>query len=339
MAKVLVTGASGFIGGHLVEALTKRGCQVRCLVRQSSRVEQLEKLNVEFKYGSLADEQAVADAVSGVDVVYHTAGLTCALTAAELNRVNAEGAGAVAQACAAQTQPPVLVLVSSVSAAGPTSRGQIRDETHPAAPISDYGRSKRGGELAVEKWAGSTPTTVVRPGIVFGPRDFLTFPMFQTIRRLRFHPIPGLNTPLLSLIHVEDLVEILLRAADSGSRISPDGSTNGSGAAGYYFACDEEHLDYAGLGRLVRPMLRRPFAVIVPLVPPVAWMAAGVSEMAAKVRGRPSIFNLDKVREASVESWACSPTAAQRDLGFRAPKPLAERFRETIDWYFDEGWL
>ena len=338
MKKVLVTGASGFIGGRLVESLVKKDRQVRCLVRKTSRVDELEKLGVELVYGALSDENAVAQAVSGVDVVYHVAGLTCALTFDELNRANALGAGNVASACAAQSQPPVLVLVSSVSAAGPTSRGQVRNETHPANPISEYGRSKRNGELAVEKWAASTPTTIVRPGIVFGPHDRLTLPMFKTIRQFRFHPLPGFNTPQLSFVVIDDLIEILLRAAENGSRVSPNGA-NGTASSGYYFACDDEHLDYAQLGRLVRPMLRRPYAVIFPLVPPVPGIAARVSELAAQLRGRPSIFNLDKVREASAASWACSPKVAQRDLGFLPPKPLAERFRETIEWYFDHGWL
>src|SRR5688572_24591379 len=181
MRRSLVTGSSGFIGSHLVEALRSRGEKVRCLVRGTSRREILERLGVEFAEGDVTRPETLAAAVQGVDVVYNLAGLTCALRAEDQSQVNGTGVENLARACAACDVPPVHVLVSSVAAAGPAPRNRLRLESEPPRPISNYGRSKRAGELAAEKYADRVPTTILRPGAVFGERDRLMFPMFQSV--------------------------------------------------------------------------------------------------------------------------------------------------------------
>jgi nucleoside-diphosphate-sugar epimerase len=203
--------------------------------------------------------------------------------------------------------------------------------------VSLYGQSKLAGELAAAEFAAQVPTTIVRPGIVFGPRDPAFATMFRTIRLMRFHPSPGLSPPPLSYIYVADLVELLIRAADQGSRLSvKEHEPLGQGC---YFAVAPEYPTYAELGRLVRPMLRRPFAPVIPIIGPMAWCVAGASELIGKCRGKPQELSFDKLREALAGSWACSPAAAERDLGFLPPKPLVDRLQETIDWYAAVGWL
>ena len=118
----------------------------------------------------LSDIEGLKKAVAGVDVVYHLAARTTALRARDLMRVNAIGTANLTRACAAQSSPPVMIHVSSVAAAGPSRRGQCRSESDPPAPVSNYGRSKRAGELCNAQWAHAVPTTIIRPGIIFGPR-------------------------------------------------------------------------------------------------------------------------------------------------------------------------
>jgi len=337
MSTVLVTGATGFIGRHLVEALLRRGERVRCLVRGGRRDEALRKLDVELVTAALDQPAELAAAVAGAEAVYHLAGLTQSLTFGELSRVNGEGTAAVAVACAEQSQPPRLIYVSSLSAAGPAPRGQILIETDPPAPDSDYGRSKLAGENAVRREAAKVPSTIVRPGVVFGPRDPEIVRMLQFIVWARFHLSPGLHPPALSFIYVADLVELLLRAADHGSRLTA--GNNGHAGQGIYFATAAEHPTYAELGMIVRPMVRRPWAPVISLPAPVAWCVAGFSEGLSRIRGRADVLNLDKMREALATNWACSGEAASRELGFTPARPLEERLRETIDWYRAEGWL
>lgn len=340
MTRALVTGASGFIGGHLVDRLLRRGDAVRCLVRSSQAAERLRQLGAEPLIGDVTDGTTAVRAVADVDVVYHAAGLTSSWSLAELERVNAGGAATVAAACAARSTPPVLVYVSSIAASGPCPRGTVRVERDPARPVSRYGLSKRLGELATAARADRTPTTIVRPGIVFGPGNRELLPMFKSIHQFRLHASPGFVAPRLSYIDVGDLVGLLIAAAERGRRLHGAGGDGvWSSAEGVYFATADEHLSYAEFGKLVgRALGVRPFLVL-PLSFPFPWIAAGVSELAMRLLGRSTSFNLDKIREAVEPCWACSGEAARRDLGFAPSASLAEQLRATADWYRQAGWL
>ncbi len=230
MAAILVTGATGFIGSHLTQRLVAQGHAVRCLVRATSHTESLRTLGVELVEGNLFDGASVAGAVRGMDRVYHLAGLTSAVRRATLMQANGLGTWHVAKACAQQPVPPVLVYVSSVAAAGPTGRGQIRTEQDRPQPISNYGHSKRAGEVAVERLAERIPVTVVRPGIVFGQFGRELLPMFWSLGRLRVHAVAGYQSPRLSVIHVADLVELLVRASEDGRRLAPPNNTRNRAA-------------------------------------------------------------------------------------------------------------
>lgn len=340
MSTVFVTGASGFIGGHLVSALVERGDRVRCLVRANSRIEHLPQLDVELVTGDVRQTEVLQRAVRGVDVVYHVAGLSQAFSANDFCEINVGGTRHVLQACADQPHPPVAVYVSSVSAAGAARRSCVRRETDPPAPISHYGRSKREAERVAESFAPRVPITVVRPGIVFGPRGVNSFKTFELIARLGMHAVPGcLDTPPLSFIYVTDLVDTLIAAADRGSRLDVKSPRSGVFEHGYYFACDAEYLSYLEFGfRIARAVGRRRL-YIMRMPELFVWLAASLSEMVARVNGRPDIFGFDKVREATAGSWACSGERARRELDCVPRCSLDERLCETAQWYRENHWL
>jgi dihydroflavonol-4-reductase len=330
MSSVLVTGATGFIGLHLVEALVARGVRVRCLVRRKSSVEPLRLLGVELVEAPFDDADQLRAAVERVDTVFHVAGIIRAFQCAEFYQVNEQGTAQIAAACAAQSNPPRLVLVSSIAAAGPAPRGQIRLEADPPTPISHYGRSKLAAEQAAAKLAHAVPLTIVRPGIVFGPRDTGFIKVIRSIRTFYCHLSPGFYPPALSYIHISDLIELLLRAAERGHRVPAQ--ENGKPGAGRYFAVAREYPTYAELGRILRPMLGRPRAPIIPVAAPLAYCFAGLSELRGRLRGTPEELCIDKIHDALAPSWACSGEAARRDLDFLPAKSLAERLQETVDW-------
>jgi len=331
---VLVTGGAGFIGGHLVRALIGRGCQVSCLVRKTSRVDELRVAGARLVVGDIADGVAIANAIAAANArfVFHLAGAVRALDAEEFMRVNAGGVEVVAQACAEQANRPILVLVSSLAAAGHTGvRPAI--ESDPALPVSDYGRSKLAGEQVAMKYAGKVPITVVRPCIVFGAGDRGMFEVFKPIARSRLHAVVGVGDAKFSLIAVADLVECLVLAAEQGERLTP-----GMAGQGIYFAAAED-VPYVELGPLLARALGGPLPRILHMP---AWSMRTIGrlgDVVSRIRGRPGWVGSDKIREVLAGSWTCSSAKARQQLGWSPAVPLADRLRETAQWYRDAGWL
>ncbi len=333
MHHALVTGGSGFIGRHLVKELVRQGVHVKCLVRRCSRIDHLSEMGVELVSGDLLDANELRRAVSDVDVVFHSAGLTHAISEAQLDQVNGAGCGVLADACRQVSNPPRLVYLSSLSAAGPArfDLPPLCEEDSPV-PISKYGRSKRRGEIEIQKRAADLPCTIVRPGIVFGPHDPGTVSIMHPIYHYRLHFIVGFRTPPLSLIFVEDLLRLLLQAATRGECLIGDSEGDYS-AQGYYFACDDsEYPNYWQLGKRVATALdRRVF--VWPLWRWVGRTLGFSCETANRMRGKSSLLNVDKIIEGTVLSWACSAAKARRQLDFAPAQNIDTALKKTADWY------
>ncbi len=336
MAKVLVTGASGFIGTHLVAALAARGDDITCLVRRTSEVGRLQAFGARMAFGDVTDFDTLPTAVAAKDFVYHLAGRVMALNGRQFLDVNRRGVANVAKACARQTTPPVLVHVSSLAAAGPAIEGRARVESDPPAPVSNYGRSKRAGERVAEVFADRVPTTIVRPPIVLGEGDRLGLALFRSVLRFHVHLAPGLKSPRYSVIHADDLSQLLILAGERGRRLPAKDEC--AGGAGYYFAASDADPTYADLGRLIASSMEQR-TLVIPALKRVLRVTAVTGEVIGQIRRRPKVLNLDKLREIAAGSWVCSAQAAKEQLGFSVSLPLVDRLRQTAEWYKREGWL
>ena len=331
--KALVTGANGFIGEHLVRTLLEHGEEVRAMVRRPAAGEALRLMGAEVVLGDVTRPETLPNATAGVDVVFHLAGLVKALHSDELFKVNEAGSRNIAAACAAQESPPVLVLVSSLAAAGPALNGHPRTESDPIHPVSNYGRSKRAGEVAAVRFAPNVPITIVRPPIVFGEGDMNSWLLFQPIARHGIHAVPGTNPRKISLIHADDLAQALRLAAGNGKRVPQ----NGDPAEGSYFVGGDRDPEYDELGQLIGEAVGRDHIVVLHTPDWIARCAGAASDLVARLRGRPAIFNLDKMREASAGSWVCSSDRIRRELGFGVARPLIDRLHQTAEWYARQG--
>ena len=331
---VLVTGASGFIGGHLVRRLIARNCRVTCLVRASSRVDELRLAGAHLIVCEIADRSGIARAIASSNArsVFHVAGRVRALDADDYMRVNAESVETVAQACTDQRVRPVLVLVSSLAAAGPAGDRPAIESDRPA-PVSDYGRSKLAGERVAMKYADAVPITVVRPCIVFGAGDRGTYEIFKPIARSGLHVVGGSGDHAVSLVAVADLVECLVLAAEQGERLVPEVA-----GQGIYFAAAED-VSYVELGTAIARALAKPRPRVIHLP---RWSLRGIGkfgDVVSRVSKRPGWVSSDKIREFLAGSWTCSSAKARQQLGWLPAAPLADRLRESAEWYRDARWL
>jgi len=303
-----VTGASGFVGSHLVDCLLERDYRVRVVVRRTSRQRWLEGRPLDRIEADLRQPVRFPPC----DVVFHVAGVIRARSWEEFLQGNRDAARhAIEGARAAR-----FVHVSSLSAAGP---GEV-DETAPCRPVSLYGRSKWEGEQEVWRRRDRIPVTVIRPPVVYGPRDEGLLYLFRAVR---WGLVPQIGKGMvLSLIHVRDLVEGIVRAAES-----PAGANEV-----FYLAHPRPVAMGEALGLAARLMGRRGVRIRFP--DRVVRFLGAVAEDAGRLLGRAvPVFGRDKALEMTCRTWVCSPAKARRVLGWEAAIPLEQGMAETLEWY------
>jgi nucleoside-diphosphate-sugar epimerase len=275
-------------------------------------------------------------------VVYHVAGLTRARNRAEFFRVNETGPAHVLDACRRPMTPPIVVLLSSLAAAGPATSGRPCIETDPARPISNYGHSKRAGELAALARAAELPVTIVRPPIVLGEGDVTGLTMFRWVARYGLHLNATRAAQRFSIIHVTDLVAGLILSAERGARLPVmprEPVTEAPAGRGYYFLTDPATPTFSELGQLIARTVGRQRFHDIRFPVPLVWSIAAVIEGLARVRRKATYLGLDKIRDALAGDWTCSLAKATVELGFAPAADLPQRLHETADWYRHEGWL
>lgn len=324
----MVTGANGFIGSHLVEALLADGHRVRCLVRRTSDLKWLSGLGMELAIGSLDDAGSLKQAVRDCDFVYHLAGAAKAKHRLEFYRHNTDGALNIART-ALEAAPRLrrFVFSSSQAAAGPADRlEQPVCEADDCRPLSDYGKSKLLAEQRLLVLSGSLPLTIIRPPSVYGPRDTEVFLFFQWINR-GVALLPGFKTRYAHLVYVKDLVRGMIQAAESKQAI---GKT-------YFLAGDRAYSWQEISGSIAHSLDMHPIKLHLPLF--MAHFSAVLSEAGAFVAKKPTQFNRQKVREMSQRFWAVSSEAAKRDFGFSCEYDLERGIAQAARWYKDNHWL
>jgi nucleoside-diphosphate-sugar epimerase len=312
---VLVTGATGFIGGHLAEELLRRGMAVRCLTRSGKPLPD----GAERAAGDVLSGEGLDRALDGVDVVYHLAGATKALSESDYVQGNVRTTEVLVSACE-RAGVPRFLHVSSLAAAGPSPDGRLLSEDDEPRPVSRYGRSKLEGEWRVLRSRIAERAVIIRPPVVYGPRDTDMLAVFRMAARGWVVTI-GPEESWFSYIHVADLAAGLIDAATK----APPGT---------YYLSNPDPVSWPEFGRQTCGRVRE---IHLPVW--AAQAAGAAAEAVAWVRSQPSILSRDKVREGRWPYWTCDPARAAESFGFRARMTLEEGIAQTMAWYRKAGWL
>lgn len=323
-AKVaLVTGATGFIGSHLVEMLIAHGWRVRCLVRKSSVLKWLPTDDVTLINGDVAFAgEDLERATKNVSVVFHLAGLTSATSDTAYAAINVEGTRNIVNAIQVASPKALLIFCSSLAAAGPSGGKRPLNETDEPAPVSAYGRSKLMAEGIVVESA--IDHLIVRPPAVYGARDTDILAAFKLAAYgLAFRIAP--SGQRLSLVHVEDLARGLVCAAES------------EGRGLYYMTDGMVHTWESVIAHIARAVGKKPRVVAVP--PYIADAIARAEQLRASLLGSKPLLTPDRVTELMQSDWTCDDTRARLDINYESSISLPVGVKMTADWYRSHGWL
>lgn len=326
MSKILVTGATGFIGSHLVRKLLEKGHEVHCLVRTTSDLAPLHGLDVVIHIGDLREPSSLAAPARNAHYIYHCAAALLVTDQVTFNAVNLDGTINLLNAARTHAAGTLkrFLFVSSQAAAGPAASITPLKESDPEKPISWYGNSKFQAERAVLEFSRDFPATIVRPCSVYGERERDVSQVFPMVER-RIHPILGIRKKYVVMIHVEDLVRGIISAAESD--VTP---------GRIYFLNHPRILTTAEVTRTMAAAIDRPFGIPLPTPTFTFKLIAPVAELAHKITRDRASTTRDKAVEIGQRFWLADPARAQKDFGWTAAIDLPEGMRRTMKYYHGE---
>ena len=344
--KILITGATGFIGSFVTEEALRQGMEVWAAVRKSSSTAYLGDGRIGRIELDLSSEKQLTDSLSchRFDYVVHCAGVTKCIDSRDFFRVNTDGTKHLVRALRSTRQPlKRFVYLSSLSIYGPVREKMpyvaIRTDDIPC-PNTAYGRSKLAAETFLDSLltkpseaSGSGvraeepfPFVVLRPTGVYGPREKDYFMMASSIKK-HLDLSVGFRPQDLTFIYVSDVVQAVFLALERGR------------TGGKYFLSDGGVYSSRTFSNLLRRELGNPWLLRlrVPL-----WMLrfiAGIGEMAGRATGKVTALNNDKYHIMKQRNWRCDIEPARRELGFNPVVSLDEGVKRSVEWYRKEGWL
>ncbi len=326
-ATVLVTGGNGFIGSHLVDSLLSLDCRVHCLVRKSSNLRWVPFSKIQLHYVDLADPGFKIPGISNVDFVFHCAGLTKAKSRREYFDINSIVCSSLYEQCLNYKDSiKGIVHLSSLAAAGPGKDGQWVDETTTLNPVTFYGKSKKAGEEVALKYSESLPIKVIRPPVVYGPREENLFTFFKLVKKGWGLQI-GSSSKKLSLVYVADLVQAMLAVCDP---CSPQGKI--------YFVTDGETYSWQEIAKAAADKMNvsaKTLKVSESILTPIAIFFEALSMFSSK----PALFDRQRMIDIRQSCWTASSGKFFRDFNFVPQFNLTKGLAHTLDWYMEKKWL
>ncbi|MBD1423417.1 NAD-dependent epimerase/dehydratase family protein [Sphingobacterium chuzhouense] len=328
--KILITGASGFVGFHLVSAAFEAGYEVHAAIRRSSQVADIEPFIEKFVYPDFNQASSLTALFSSenYDYVIHAAAMTKAKSEMEMIEVNVGMTQRLLEAAFQASQPPVrFIFVSSLAAVGPV--GYLDEpitERTPYKPVTMYGRSKREAEKMIRVKFAERPITIIRPTAVYGPREKDLFILFNTMNK-GLDAYVGKAPQKLSFVYVKDLVDVLLRAC-----ISPQ-----KGLAVFNISDGRVYSRYEMAEIFKKTFRKKLIRVHVPYT--IVKTVAQISQWLYRNSSKTPVIYPERLGELTAENWGCDIRYAEQVLGYHPQYDLNSGLADSLLWYKKNNWF
>ncbi len=325
--RVLITGASGFLGYHLINAALENDFEVYAAVRKSSNIIHLAQLPVSFVELNYQDEDAMAAvfAEKKIDYVIHAAGTTKAVSRQEYDLINNTYTQHLARAAAKnREQVKRFVFISSLAATGPSASvdSKIDDSVVPL-PVTAYGKSKLDAENGLKKI--EIPLTILRPTAIYGPREKDIFIVTKTLYN-GLDPYIGKFDQKLSFVYAKDMAALAVSAL---TNVNADGTYNISDGREY------SRYEFADIVKELSGKKAFRFHLPLGLVRAVLKVTDRINQSMKKA----SPVSVEKLSELTAANWVCDISKAKTELGYNPQYDLQKGLEESLQWYRQHNWL
>ncbi len=300
----VVTGGTGFVGSHLVDLLLAKGHKVKCIIRKTSNLRWLKDKNVELIDSGLYDKSKLIEILKDADYLYHVAGIVKAKNWEDYYNGNVLPTKNLLEAIKeGNTKIKRVIIVSSLTATGPSKIGKPNTEDSPMNPITRYGKSKMEEEKLVKTFMSSIPITIVRPPAVYGIRDTGIYLIFKTYKG-GLLPLIGFNNKEVSIVNVKDLVRGIYLA-----------STSEKAAGEIYFIGSKDYYNWNEMGNCIsKGMGRKALTLRLPHF--LVYTVGAFAEFFSWFSSKAATFNFEKARDFVQEAQTCDCSKAKRDFGW-----------------------
>jgi len=330
--KILITGASGFIGSFIVEEALKQGFETWAAVRKSSSKEYLQDERIHFIELNLSSKAQLIEQLRPhqFDYVVHAAGVTKCLNKADFRHINTEGTKNLVDALL-DLQMPLkrFVFLSSLSVFGAIKEqlpyDEIREDDTPK-PNTEYGRSKLEAEKYIDSIGSRLPFIILRPTGVYGPREKDYFMMAKSIKQHIDFAV-GYQRQDITFVYVTDVVQAVFLALEKGE------------TGRKYFLSDGQVYQSTTFSDLIHEELGRPWWLRITAPVWVLRVVTFFGEYIGHMTGKVTALNNDKYNILRQRNWRCDIEPTRHELGFEPKVQLKEGVKTTIQWYKDHKWL
>jgi len=323
----VVTGASGFVGSHLVDYLVEKNYKVRCIVRKTSSLKWLKGKDVEIHICELTDKEGLRKIFDGADYIYHVAGVVKSKKPEGYFKGNVDTTRTLLEA-ALEFKDNIkrFLVVSSQTSSGPSPLNNPLTEEDPCKPITTYGRSKLAQEELAKSFMDKLLITICKVAAVYGERDTEIFIFFKTFSKGLMTSI-GLHDKQVSLLHVADVVRGLYLSATSEKAIGKS-----------YFITSEKYYTWKEVGDVTsKVMNKKPIKVKVPHF--LVYIIAAIAQFFSLFSSKAATLNIEKGKDITRPAWISDYRKAYKDFGFKQEISLEEGIRRTVEWYKQKKWL